>query len=67
MELDETARRQIILSLLAVGFFIALMIGIGMVSGGAALTSTGAMALIGAITLFVLVMGAIGIYLARKE
>lgn len=67
MELDETARRQIILSLLAVGFFIALMIGIGMVSGGAALTSTGAMALIGAITLFVLVMGAIGIYLARQE
>lgn len=67
MEIDEESRRQIVLSLAAVGFFIVLMVAIGAVNGGAALTSNGALMLVGAITLFVLVMGGIGAFLARRE
>jgi hypothetical protein len=67
MELDEESRRQIVLSLLAVGFFIVLMVAIGAINGGAALTANGALMLIGAIALFVLVMGGIGVFLARRE
>lgn len=67
MELSAESRRQIILSLVAVGFFIVLMIGIGVTYNGQELAPEGGLALVGAITLFVLVMGGIGVYLARKD
>jgi hypothetical protein len=67
MELDAEARRQIVLAVGAVGFFIALIVAIGTAFSGEALATTGALALVGAIALFVLVMGVVGIYLARRE
>ena len=67
MELSAESRRQIVLSIVAVGFFVALMLGIGLTFGGTSMPPVGGLALVGAITLFVLVMGGIGIYLARKE
>lgn len=67
MELDAEARRQIVLAVGAVGFFIALIVAIGTAFSGEALATTGALALVGAMVLFVLVMGAVGIYLARQE
>lgn len=66
MELDAEARRQIVLAVGAVGFFIVLIIAIGSTFSGEALATTGALALVGAIALFVLVMGVVGIYLARQ-
>lgn len=67
MELDAEARRQIVLAVGAVGFFIALIVAIGAAFSGEALATTGALALVGAIALFVLVMGVVGVYLARRE
>lgn len=67
MELDAEARRQIVLAVGAVGFFIALIVAIGTAFSGEALATTGALALVGAMVLFVLVMGVVGIYLARQE
>lgn len=66
MELDAEMQRQIVFSLLAVGFFIVLIVGIGVAFGGESLTPSGGLALVGAMTLFVLVMGAVGIYLDRR-
>ncbi|MFW5918473.1 MAG: DUF7472 family protein [Haloferacaceae archaeon] len=66
MELDAEARRQIVLAVGAVGSFIVLIIAIGAAFPGEAFATTGAFALIGAIAVFVLVMGLVGIYLARK-
>lgn len=67
MELSAESRRQIVLSMVAVGFFIVLMVAIGVTFNGQELAPTGGLALIAAITLFVLVMGGIGAYLARKD
>lgn len=66
MELDREARLQIVLSLVAVGFFIVLIVGIGVALPDQAFHETGALALVAAITLFILVMGAVGIYMARQ-
>lgn len=63
MEFDEESVRQIVLSLAAVGFFIGLIITIG--SLFASQTGTAGLALVGSIALFILVMGGIGLYLAR--
>jgi Kef-type K+ transport system membrane component KefB len=45
----------------------ALIVAIGTTFSGEALATTGALALVAAIALFVLVMGLVGVYLARKE
>lgn len=67
MELDAEARRQIVLAVGAVGFFIVLIVAIGVTFSGEALATTGALALVGSIALFVLVMGLVGVFLARRE
>lgn len=59
-------RRKIAVSLVAVGFFIALILGIGVVYGGAAgFGGAGGLALVGSIVLFILVMAVIGAALSR--
>jgi hypothetical protein len=65
MEIDEEMRRKIGLSVAVVGFFIALIVGIGTTFDGGDLGSTGGLALVGSIVLFVLAMGVVGFWLAR--
>ena len=66
MEIDEEIRRQTVVSLIAVGLFLAALIGIGVAFGGAGgLSSSGGLALVGALAGFVLIMAVIGIVLIR--
>jgi len=66
MEIDEEMRRQTVVSLAAVGLFLASLIGIGVVYDGAGgLSSSGALALVGALAGFVLLMAVIGLLLVR--
>ncbi|ATW88472.1 hypothetical protein halTADL_1718 [Halohasta litchfieldiae] len=68
MEIDEEMRRQTVVSLIAVGLFLAALIGIGVVFGSAGgLSSSGALALVGALAGFVLLMAVIGIVLIRLK
>jgi len=68
MDIDEEMRRQTVVSLLAVGLFLASLIGIGLVFDGAGgLPSDGALALIGALAGFVLLMAAVGLFLIRSD
>lgn len=67
MEFDAEARRQLVLAVAAVGSFIVLIVAIGAAFPGETFATTGALALVGAISLFVLVMALVGVYLARTE
>jgi len=68
MEIDEEMRRQTVVSLIAVGLFLAALIGIRVVFGSAGgLSSSGALALVGALAGFVLLMAVIGIVLIRLK
>jgi membrane protein YdbS with pleckstrin-like domain len=68
MDIDEEMRRQTVVSLIAVGLFLAALIGIGVVFGSAGgLSSSGALALVGALAGFVLLMAVIGIVLIRLK
>ena len=62
MEIDAAMRRKIVVSLVSVGAFFALFVGIG-ATFGPDLGETGGLALVGAIALFVLVMAGVGVYL----
>ncbi|MFD1685256.1 DUF7472 family protein [Halobellus litoreus] len=62
MEIDAAMRRKIVVSLVSVGAFFALFIGIG-ATYGPDLGETGGLALVGAIALFVLVMAGVGLVL----
>ena len=62
MEIDAAMRRKIVVSLVSVGAFFALFVGIG-ATFGPDLGETGGLALVGAIALFVLVMAGVGVIL----
>ncbi|MDQ2055450.1 MULTISPECIES: hypothetical protein [Halobellus] len=62
MDIDAEMRRKIVVSIVSVGAFFALFVGIG-VTYGPDLGDTGGLALVGAIALFVLVMAGVGVYL----
>jgi hypothetical protein len=62
MDIDAEMRRKIAVSILSVGAFFALFVGIG-VTFGPDLGETGGMALVAAIALFVVGMGAVGVFL----
>ncbi|WP_101295149.1 DUF7472 family protein [Halegenticoccus soli] len=64
MALEEEALREIVVSVVAVSFFIALILGIG-ATFGTGLGQAGGLALVGSIVLFVLVMALVGFFLAR--
>jgi len=60
MEIDAAMRRKIVVSVVAVGAFFALFVGIG-ATFGPDMGQTGGLALVGAIILFILVMAVVGL------
>ncbi|MFD1598602.1 DUF7472 family protein [Halobellus rarus] len=62
MDIDAAMRRKIVVSIVSVGAFFALFVGIG-ATFGPDLGETGGLALVGAIALFVLVMAGVGVIL----
>ncbi|KAB1197555.1 MULTISPECIES: hypothetical protein [Haloferax] len=67
MAIEAEMRRKIVVSMVAVGVFIALIVGIGATFNQGGLAATGGLALVGAITAFVLVMAGIGVWLSRSS
>jgi len=68
MEIDAELRRQIAVSMLAAAVFVAGLVGIGAVyDGPSGLTESGAIALVGLLTGFVLLMALVGAYLIRAS
>lgn len=67
MAIEAEMRRKIVVSMVAVGVFIALIVGIGATFNQGGLVATGGLALVGAITAFVLVMAGIGVWLSRTS
>lgn len=66
MEIDAEFRRQITVSLAAVAIFILGLVAIGVVFGGSTvLPASGAIALVGLLAGFVLLMGGVGLFLMR--
>ncbi|MGM0604567.1 MAG: DUF7472 family protein [Halobacteriota archaeon] len=67
MEIDAELRRQIAVSLLAVVIFLGAVLYIGSAENGSeGLSADGAIAIVGALTGFVLLMAIVGFYLARS-
>jgi len=62
MDIDAAMRRKIVVSIVSVGAFFALFVGIG-ATFGPDLGDTGGLALVGAIALFILVMAGVGVVL----
>mgnify|MGYP006303929679 FL=1 len=62
--MDAEMRRKIVVSIVSVGVFFAVFIGIG-ATFGPDLGSTGGLALVGSVALFILVMAAAGIFLGE--
>ena len=66
MEIDAEVRRQTIISLVAVGLFIASLVTIGIVYDGSdGLPEAGALALVAALAGFILLMAGVGVVLER--
>jgi hypothetical protein len=64
MELEEGMVRKIAISVAAVGVFVAFVVGIGTTFNDGGLGSTGGLALVGAIVLFILLMAGVGFLLS---
>lgn len=64
MDIDAEMRRKIVVSIVSVGVFFAVFIGIG-ATFGPDLGDTGGLALVGSIALFILVMAGAGVYLGE--
>ena len=67
MDIDEDMRPKIALSMGAVALLVAVFLAIGVMFGDSGLSSTGAYALVGSVVGFVVLMGAVGAYLATRE
>ena len=68
MEIDAELRRQIAVSMLAAAVFVAGLVGIGVAYDGASgLSESGAIALVGLLTGFILLMALVGAYLIRAN
>jgi ABC-type Co2+ transport system permease subunit len=68
MEIDAELRRQIAVSLLAAAVFVVGLVGIGVTFGGSSeLPEAGAIALVGLLAGFVLLMALVGAYLIRAN
>ena len=66
MEIDAEMRRKIVVSVVAVGIFVGLILGVTTAfNGDGGLGSQGGLYLIGSIVLFVLGMAGVGIWLDR--
>lgn len=67
MQLSRETALEITVSFAAVAVFVAVIVGIGLTYGGSAgFSSQGAVALIGAIAAFVVLMSAVGYFLAGR-
>ncbi|XVH32915.1 DUF7472 family protein [Haloferacaceae archaeon DSL9] len=67
MEIDAQVRRQIVVSVAAVGLFLTVVVGIGMnYNGGSGLPETGAIALVGSLFGFIVLMALVGFFLSRR-
>ncbi|MFC6837117.1 DUF7472 family protein [Halomarina ordinaria] len=67
MALEREALLEIAVSIVAVGLFIAVIVGIGVTyNGSTGLSNEGAIALIASIGGFVLVMSLVGYFLAGR-
>lgn len=68
MDIERETIEEIVVSALAVGPFVAVIVGIGMAfsPGGAEFGDQGALALVGAIVGFVLVMTGVGYFLSGR-
>jgi hypothetical protein len=64
MELEEGMVRKIAISVGAVGVFVALVVGIGTAYNDGGLGSTGGLALVATIAVFILAMAGVGLFLA---
>ncbi|GAB3320932.1 hypothetical protein EI982_13735 [Haloplanus rallus] len=64
MELEEGMVRKIAISVGAVGVFVALVVGIGTAYNDGGLGSTGGLALVVTIAVFILAMAGVGLFLA---
>jgi len=64
MELQEGMVRKIAISVGAVGLFVAAVVMIGTTYNDGGLGSTGGLALVGSIVLFILAMAGVGLFLA---
>ena len=67
MEIERETVLEIAVSVGAVVVFVALIVGIGVTYGGQGLSSQGGVALLGAIAGFVVLMTAVGYFLARRK
>lgn len=67
MEIDAELRRQIVVAVLAGIVFLTGVVGIGLsYNGGNGLPEEGAIAVVGLLVGFILLMAAIGFYLSSK-
>jgi uncharacterized membrane protein YcjF (UPF0283 family) len=67
MELEQDTVREIVVSTLAVVLFVAAVVVIGATYTKETLSSQGALALVGTIVAFVILMGGIGVWLSRQN
>lgn len=65
MDVERETVVEAAISVVAVLVFLGVMVAIGLSYGGQQLNRTGALAVIGAIVAFVLVMSGVGVYLDR--
>lgn len=66
MEMDQETRREIIVGVGSVGLFVALLVWVGVTFSNDGLTQTGALAVVGVIVLFVLLMTGVGYWMAQQ-
>ncbi|MFC6725556.1 hypothetical protein ACFQE1_14510 [Halobium palmae] len=64
MDIEGETLREIVVSVVAVGLFVAVILAVGTTFGNP-LSGAGGLALVGAIVLFVLLMAGVGFFLSR--
>ena len=67
MEIDKETRREILVGVLSVGVFVALLMGVGVTYSDDGLTQTGALAVVGVIVAFVVLMSGVGYWMAQQH
>jgi hypothetical protein len=67
MNLEDDTLRDIVVSVVSVGVFIVAMFIVGSQFESGGVTGTGALEIVGVITLFVLVMTGVGFWLANQH
>ncbi|MGA9400214.1 DUF7472 family protein [Haladaptatus sp.] len=67
MELEGETLRDIVVSVVSVGFFIVAMYIVGSQYDTGGITGAGALEIVGVIALFILVMTGVGFWLANQH